>query len=376
MRTVDRAGHGLPILQESGTDRSFAYNNKMVERHVEAKRVKWSKITRQLQGEYRRVQKRITSHLTSLVRDDKLLYLSLKRWIHTLRPRLIKDRALGGNPKVENMLNEFYSPFYDVDSLKELIAYVEKYLGRPIPVKAWLQQFEEEVDHFLSSRVIVPGVNGDGRHDAIFCIDPEWSNYPACDLYKVHERIRKALHRVRGQPFSVVYFCTVLKGYVLLSCIEDFAQKMRERVERQPIGVDGLAGSPLSKKSTSPPSTNESEPKEDQIGLLPDIKEAEGSGLPRTIKEVESTSSLVDSGSEYVCSDDQVVFPSPVKDEAQGHSVLITGLELVHSMIFTSTTMGGWPSLDYYISEDLERVSLVSDNNIIIKPFLYHYLLE
>ena len=371
LRTVDRSGCGLPVLQESGTDRSYASSNKTVEQHVNANRDKWSKVTRQLQGKYRLLQKRITTHLSSLVLDNELPYWSLKRCIHNLRRRL-KDRALGGNPGVENMLNEFYPPFYDVDSLKKLITRVEECLGRPIPVKAWLQCFEKEVDDFLSSRVILRGVDGDGHHNVIFCIDPEWSDYPACDLYKVHKRVGEALHRVRGQLFAVVYFCTVLKGYVLLSCIENFARKMREKVEGQPIDVaDNLAGSPLSKVATSALSAKESN--EDQISST--IKEAEGiraeGRLPPTVKEVEGTSSVVASENKYERPDHQVIFPFPVKCEARSHSVLITGSKLVHSMIYNPIMMGGWSSLDFYISKDLERVSLVND--IVFKPFLYQY---
>ena len=321
---MDRLGLGLPILRESGTERLFEANNE-VKRQIDTRRIKRSNSTRQLEGSYRHLLKQITSYLAHLVEDDKLPYSVLKRWVYSLRLDL-KAQLPERNPGVEKLLNEFYSRFYDTERLRELLVKVEGYLTRPPTMKMALQKFEDEVDTFLSSRVFLHGFNQDGQQNAMFCVDPEWSLYPARDLYQIHKRVCEALQRVRGQLYIVVFFCTVLTEYMLLNYVEDFAQKMINRVERQPICIDETDGHiPLSEEAAGTPSR-----------------------------------SALFKGNESVKPEDQIKFLFSSKASGNGRSVLVPGTELVPSDIISSlASEGGWSSLEYAVSADGEHMPLL-----------------
>ena len=330
IRTMDRSGISLPILLESGTERLFEAANEVMKHHIDMRRMKRSNSTRQLEGSYRHLLKQITSYLSHLVEDDQLPYSILKRWVYSLRLD-IRARIPERNPGVEKMLNEFYSRFYDTGRLRELMVKVEQYLARPPTVKMALQKFEDEVDTFLSSRVFLHGFSGDGQQNAIFCVDPEWSVYPARDLYQIHKRVREALQRVRGQLFIIIFFCTVLTEYMLLSDVVGFMQKMKDRVERQPIRIEDADGHiifTLSKEIANSPSVN---------------------------------------GNESESVEDQVKFPFSRKVTGNNHSMLVSGNEFLPSDIISSlANVGGWSSLEYAVSADCERVQIVR----AIKPFI------
>ena len=327
---MDRLGVHLPILLESGTDRQFETTNKVAKRHIDAGRMKRSISTQQLEGSYRHLLKGITSYLSHLVQDNQLPYSVLKRWVYSLRLDL-KVRIPESNPGVEKMLNEFYSRFYDTERLRKLIIKVEEYITGLPTVKMALQKFEDEVDDFLSSRVFLHGIGRDGQQNAMFCVDPEWSVYPARDLYQIHKRVYEALLRVRGEHFIVVFFCTVLKEYMLLNHVESFVQKLRDRVERQPVSIedpDGCIMTPLS-------------------------------------EETADTPSALITGNES--GEDQVQFPFGIKVAGNDHSAFFPGIKLEPSnVLFSLANKDGWSSLDYAVSKDRERVQMAR----VIRPFL------
>ena len=336
MHTMDRFGVGLPILLESGTDRRFEAANKVAKCHIDTGRMKRSNSTRQLEGSYRYLLKGVTSYLSRLVQNNQLPYSVLKRWVYSLRLDL-KVRIPERNPKVEKMLNGFYSKFYDTERLRKLMIKVEEYITWPPTVnfKMALQKFEDEVDNFLSSRVFLHGIGGDGRQNAMFCVDPEWSVYPARDLYQIHKRVCEALLRVRGEHFIIVFFCTVLKEYMLLNHVESFVQKLRDRVERQPVRIedpDDCIMTPLS-------------------------------------EETADTPSALITGNESECGtgEDQVQFPFGIKVAGNNHSAFFPGIKLEpFNVLFSLANKGGWSSLDYAVSVDRERVQMAR----VIRPFL------
>lgn len=330
----DRLGIALPILRESGTERQFEAANEVMKHDVDTRRVKQSSNTRQLEGSYRQLLKGITSYISHLVQGGELSYSVLKRWVYSLRFDL-RARILERDPGVEKMLNEFYSRFYDTERLRKLMVKVEAHLKRPPTMKMALQKFEEEVDMFLSSRVFLQGVNEDGQQNAIFCVDPEWSIYPAHDLYRIHERVREALQRVRRQFYFIVFFCTVLTEYVLLNNVDGFAQKIKDRVERQPVCID----------------------KTDRHATSPPIEE---------VTDTPSKSALLD-GNEAANVEDRIEFRLSSNVLGNGDSVLVPGIEWVPSdIISTLASEGGWSSLEFAVSTDGEQGPLLIS---YVKPF-------
>ena len=338
IRTMDRSGANLPILQESDTERQFEAANEVMKYRVDTRRVERSNHTRQLEGSYRNLQKRITLYLCHLVNESELPYSILKRWVYSLRFDL-RARIPERNPPVEKMFNEFYSRFYDTERLRELMVKVEEHLMKPLAVKLALQEFEEEVDTYLSSRVFLHGLNGDGQQMALFCVDPEWRLYPAHDLYQIHKRACEALQRVKGQQFTVICFCTVLTEYVLLNVANGFAQKMNDQVERQPVCID----------------------------------EANSRITPPLSDEVADTPSrsLLLHASESAIVEDQSKFPFSSKISANDHSEseLVPGIECVSLDITSSLNVkSGWSSLEY-ISAESERIpSLISPIQFFFSP--------
>lgn len=326
---MDRLGAGLPILLESDTERQFEATSETMKHHVDTRRMERSKCTRRLEGNYRHLQKRITSYISHLVKDKKLPYSTLKRWVYSLRFDL-KARIPERNPGVEKMLNAFYSQFYDTERLKELMVKVDGHLTTPPTVKRALQTFEDEVDAFLSSRVFLDGFNECGEQNAMFCVDPEWSVYPACDLYQIHKRVREALQRIRGELYVVILFCTVLTEYVVLSSVESFAQKMKERVERHPTCIHKPDATSLSSEEAA---DNPSRYDKNESVNVEDQQE-------------------VDEG--------QSKFPCGSKILGNGHSVFVPGIEWVPSTIVSSlASEGGWSSFEYTVPTDGERGPLL-----------------
>lgn len=338
IRTMDRSGANLPILQESDTERQFEATNEVMKNRVDTRRVEWSSSTRQLEESYRNLQKRITSYLCHLVNESELPYSILKRWVYSLRFDL-RARIPERNPPVEKMLNEFYSRFYDTERLRELMVKVEEYLKKPLAVKTALQKFKDEVDTYLSSRVFLHGLNGDGQQIALFCVDPEWHLYPARDLYQVHMRACEALQRVRGQQFIVICFCTVLTEYILLNIANGFAQKMNDRVERQPACIDEADSRitpPLSDEAADTPSR-----------------------------------SLLLHASESAIVEDQSKFPFSSKISANDHSEskLVPGIERVPLDITSSLNVkSGWSSLEYMLAGSERIPSLISPVKLFFSP--------
>ena len=310
MRTKDRSGAGVPILPESDTERSFEANNGRVKCHIESRRMIRSSHTQQLEWSYRRLLKGIILSLSHLVQDNHLPYNILKRWMYTLRPDL-GIRIQEKKPGVEKIFNEFCPRFYDTNRLSKLLMKVEEYLPT---VKTALQRFEDELDTFLSNRVFLHGFGSDGQQNAVFCVDPEWRAYPARDLFQIHKRVREALQRVRGEQFVVIYFCTVLKEYMILNHVESFIQKIKERVERQPIHV-----------------------REEKV------------------------------------EEDRAKFPSSIEEivNCGRRSVLITGIKLGPRVIFSfAKSQGGWSSLEYYdASMDHKRVTMIGVNKYFLNSF-------
>ena len=322
---MDRSGANLPIFQESGTERQFEAANEVMKNRVDTRRVERSNHTRQLEGRYRLLLKQITSYLCDLVNGKELPYSTLKWWVYSLRFDL-KARIPERNPEVQKMLNEFYSRFYDTERLGELMVKVEEYLMKPLEVKTALQEFEGEVDTYLASRVFLHGLNGDGQQMALFCVDTEWRLYPARDLYRIHKRACEALQRVTGQQFIAICFCTVLTEYILLNVANSFAQKIKDRVERQPACLD-----------------------EASSRIMPSLSEE--------VADTPPSRSLLLHGSEI---EDQSKFPFSSKISANGHSEseLVLGIECIPLNITSSLNVkSGWSSLEYMLPGS-ERVPL------------------
>ena len=333
MRTVDRSGANLPISQESSTERQFEDANEVMKNRVDMRRKERSSSTRQLEESYGNLQKRITLYLCQLVNESKLQYSILKRWVYSLRFNL-RAQIPERNPPVEKMLSKFYSRFYDTERLRELMVKVEKHLKEPWPLamKTALQEFEDKVDTYLASRV--HGLNGDGQQVALFCVDPEWRLYPAHDLYQVHKRACEALQRVTGQQFIAICFCTVLTEYILLNVANSFAQKIKDRVERQPACLD----------------------------------EANSRITPPLSEEIADTPP---SRSESAKIEDRSKFPFSSKISANDHSEskLVPGVECVPLDITSSLNMkSGWSSLEYMLAGSERVPLLISPIKVFCSP--------
>lgn len=244
LATKDRSGACLPILCESDEERWWEATNVEAKRHVDAVRAKRSKNTCQIDRRYRCLMRQITLHLSELVEAEVLKYYQLKRWVYMVRPDL-RMKTKEKHPSVEEMLNGFYRHWFDTNDLKKLIEKIKESTTEPLTFIGELESFEREVDLYFSNRMSLHGNGSNGEFKALLCLDPEWSHYPAHELYKLQERACEALERTRRCNFTV-YFCTVLKEYVLLTHVEIFIQDLKEAVAKGVNSKDDDLAIPLS----------------------------------------------------------------------------------------------------------------------------------
>lgn len=215
--------------------------NVNVKRHVDAIRSKRAENTCRIDKKYRCLLMQFTHHLSQLIKEKKLPYNRLKRWVYILRPQVqmeIKERE----PPIDKMLNSFYQHWFATVCLWELIMEVKKCIKEPLPIVEALEIFESEVDDYFSNRLSLHGSGSNGEPIALLCLDPEWHCYPAGELYQLQKRACEALQRKRGQTFTV-YFCTLLKECMLLRHVEIFVHKMKKVIAKESGGesIDDLA---------------------------------------------------------------------------------------------------------------------------------------
>lgn len=226
--TRDHSGAGLPILQELDHERLVENTNAIVKRNIDATRAMKSEETQNMDIMYRRLLRRITFIVLQLTSSQRLSMNRLKLWLYALQPKL-HTRITETNPGVEKILNEFYPLWWDTGRLHKLIQKIEHYT-EPLSVADDLNRFKCEVDRYFNGRIVLDGVRENGELIALLSLDPEWHNYPARDLHQLYTRACEALMRGQGERFDV-YFCTVLKEYMILKYVESFIHEIEHRVK-------------------------------------------------------------------------------------------------------------------------------------------------
>ena len=240
MRTRDRSGAYLPILHESDEERTFEAANRQAKGHVDARREERSSDTHNIEKKYRSLLKDISDLLAQLVRSGQLSNSRLRIWMCTLKP-ILGSKSM---PGIE-MFYEFCPPWFDTSRLKDLIdKKLTKHVHPPdsslaLKVQELLKRldaFNRDVDQYFSNRLFLQGNQNQDKLISLISLDPEWSRYPARKLYQLHKRACEALKRVRGYT-STVYFCSVLKEYILLNHVQAFVKEIQQKVSKEALST-------------------------------------------------------------------------------------------------------------------------------------------
>lgn len=220
---VSQENNGLPIIPESAEEQSLGDNWPI----INEKRAKRAGDTRKIYLWYQRL---LTEEFSPLIQGflkaQKLSLGCLKRWIITMRPNL---RSLHQEQDVDVILRLFYPPWYDTIWLSKLIERLEQHLNTDLEIKQSLLTFNSDVDQYFSKRAFVKGGDSLGKPVAMVSIDHEWQNYPAHDFHIIYGRAVKALEQVSGCSFGI-FFCTILKEYVIEHKINSAIIKFKEAV--------------------------------------------------------------------------------------------------------------------------------------------------
>ena len=225
---VFQESNGLPIIIESNEEQALE-DNQLIVKWINKKRREREDDTRRIYSLYQRL---LTEEFSPLVHGfletQKLSLNRLKRWIITMRPNL---RSLYQEEDVEVVLKLFYPPWYDTIWLSNIIERLERHLGIDLEIKQSLLKFNLSVDQYFSKRAFVKGVGTKSEPIAIISVDFEWQHYPAHDLHLIYSRAVRALEQVSDRTFTV-FFCTVLKEYVIEHKINGTIIRLKEAVTK------------------------------------------------------------------------------------------------------------------------------------------------